>query len=382
MERQLFSAEHEAFRSMFADFLKREVTPSYTDWEREGRVPRSLLVRLGDIGVIGMNMPTAYGGGGESDYAFNAIVQEETAKALVTLGTLRTHMDIVLPYFRAYANEEQRQRWFPGICRGELFTAIAMTEPDTGSDLAGVRTSARRDGHSYVVSGAKTFISGGEVADLVIVLARTSTDPSNRRNGLSLLVVEDGMEGFRKGRRLDKLGLHMQDTVELSFDDVRVPASNLLGEEGRAFFHLGHNLAQERVALATGAVAQALVALELTKSYVSERSVFGTTVSSFQNTKFELAAVATELQAAQTFLDRGIAELSQGRLAPADAAMIKLFCTEVQGRAIDRCLQLFGGYGYIREYPIARLYADARVTRIYGGTSEVLKSIISKSMGL
>ncbi len=382
MERTLFSAEHDGFRAMFADFLKREVEPFYPEWELEARVPRSLLVRLGDIGVVGMNMPTEYGGGGESDYAYNAIVQEETAKALVTLGTLRTHMDIVLPYFRTYANEEQRERWFPGICRGELFTAIAMTEPDTGSDLAGVRTSAVRDGGIYVLNGTKTFISGGEVADLIIVLARTSKDASNRRHGLSLLVVEDGMAGFTKGRRLDKLGLDMQDTVELSFDDVRVPVSNLLGEEDIAFSYLGHNLAQERVALATGAVAQTSVALELTKSYVTQRSVFGTTVSSFQNTKFELAAVATEVQAAQTFLDRGIAELSQRRLGAADAAMIKLFCTEVQGRSIDRCLQLFGGYGYVREYPIARLYADARVTRIYGGTSEVMKSIISKSLGL
>lgn len=367
---------------MFADFLRREVEPFYPEWELEARVPRSLLLRLGDIGVIGMNMPTEFGGGGEVDYAYNAIVQEETAKALVTLGTLRTHMDIVLPYFRAYANEEQRQRWFPGICRGELFTAIAMTEPDTGSDLAGVRTSAVRDGDTYVVNGAKTFISGGEVADLVIVLARTSKDASNRRHGLSLLVVEDGMPGFVKGRRLDKLGLHMQDTVELSFDDVPVPVSNLLGDEDLAFSYLGHNLAQERIALATGAVAQTSVALELTKAYVAQRSVFGTTVGSFQNTKFELASVATELNAAQTFLDRGIGELSQRRLGGADAAMIKLFCTEVQGRAMDRCLQLFGGYGYVREFPIARLYADARVTRIYGGTSEVMKSIISKSLGL
>lgn len=323
---------------MLRDFLKREVIPFYSEWEREGRVPRSLFVRLGEIGVIGMNMPSAYGGGGESDYAFNAIVQEETAKSLVTLGTLRTHMDIVLPYFRAYANDEQRERWFPGICRGEVFTAIAMTEPDTGSDLAGVRTSAVRQANSYLLNGTKTFISGGEVADLVIVLARTSTDPSNRRNGLTLLVVEDGMEGFTKGRRLDKIGLHMQDTVELTFDNVRVPSGNVLGEEDRAFAHLGHNLAQERIAIATGAIAQASVAFELTKSYVCQRSVFDATVSSFQNTKFELAAVATELQAAQAFLDRGITELTNGQLAPADAAMIKLFCTEVQGRAIDRCV--------------------------------------------
>jgi acyl-CoA dehydrogenase len=382
VEREIFSVEHDQFRRTFAEFLRREVAPSYPEWEREERVPKSLFRKLGDIGVIGMNMPTEYGGGGVSDYAYNAIVQEESARALVSLGTLRTHMDIVLPYFRAYASEEQKGRWFPGICSGELFTAIAMTEPNTGSDLGGITTAAKRRDDYYVLNGSKTFISGGEIADLVIVVARTSQHGDDRRKGLSLLVVEEGMPGFTKGRRMRKLGLHMQDTVELSFNDVIVPVRNRLGEEDLAFSYLGHNLPQERVALATGAVAQARTALDLTVQYVKERQVFGAPLSSFQNTKFELAAVATEIEAAQALLDRGIRDLAEKRLSPPDAAVIKLFCTEVQGRTVDRCLQLFGGYGYVTEYPIAKLFADARVTRIYGGTSEVMKTIIGKSLGL
>jgi acyl-CoA dehydrogenase len=257
-----------------------------------------------------------------------------------------------------------------------------MTEPDTGSDLAGVRTAAVLDGNHYVLNGAKTFITGGLLADLVIVLARTSVDESNRRAGLTLLVVEDGMPGFVKGRKLDKLGCKVQDTGELSFTDVRVPVANRLGEEGAAFGYLGHNLPQERLAIAVGSVAQARAALAATVEYVSARKVFGTTVSSFQNTKFELAAMAAEIEAGQALLDRAISALVDGELDTVDAAKAKLFCTEMQGRVVDRCLQLFGGYGYIMEFPIARLYADARVTRIYGGTSEVMKSIISKSLGL
>jgi acyl-CoA dehydrogenase len=290
---------------------------------------------------------------------------------------------VVLPYFLRYSNEEQRGRWFPGLASGELFTAIAMTEPHTGSDLAGVKTTARRAGNHYILNGSKTFISGGALADLVVVVART-TNPTdrNRRAGLSLIVVEAGAPGFIKGRRLEKLGLKTQDTVELSFNDVRVPAANLLGEQDAAFSCLGHNLAQERLAIAVGAVAQSRSALDLTIDYVKNRAVFGTTVASMQNTKFELSAVAAEIEAAQALVDRGICALVDDELTGEDAAKIKLFCTETQGRVVDRCLQLHGGYGYILEYPIAHLYSDARVTRIFGGTSEVMKAIISKSLGL
>jgi acyl-CoA dehydrogenase len=310
------------------------------------------------------------------------VLQEETARAGVVVGSLRTHLDVVLPYFRRYADRQQRERWFPGICAGELMTSIALTEPDTGSDLAGVRTAAVREGDRYILNGAKTYITGGSVADLVIVLCRTAADPANRRSGLTLLVVEDGMDGFRKGRKLPKIGLKAQDTVELSFTDVVVPVRNRLGEENQAFGYLGANLPQERMAIAVGSVAQSSAALELTIEYAKTRQVFGQPLSSFQNTKFELAALAAEIEAGQALLDRGIEELVTGELAAADAAKVKLFCTELQGRVVDRCLQLFGGFGYISESPIARLYADARVSRIYGGTSEVMKSIIGKSLGL
>jgi len=382
MRRDVFTADHEAFREVIASFVSKEVVPHFPSWEEAGRVPREVFAALGKLGALGTAIPEEYGGGGQADYRYNVVLQEEAARQLVNLGTLRTQLDIVLPYFLAYANEEQRQRWFPGLAAGELLTAIAMTEPDTGSDLAGMRTTAVRDGDSYVLNGAKTFITGGIQADLVIVVARTATDPENRRAGLTLLVVQDGMPGYTHGKKLEKLGQRAQDTAELSFADVRVPVANRLGEEGQAFGYLGNNLAQERLTIAIGSVAQSWGALQATIEYVKGRKAFGTPVASFQNTKFELAALSTEIEAGQAMVDRAINEHVRGELSGSDAARVKLFCTEMQGRVMDRCLQLFGGYGYILEYPIARLYADARVTRIYGGTSEVLKTIISKSLGL
>lgn len=382
MRRTLFEQDHEDFRLLVRDYIAREVLPVYEDWRRAGLVPRELFTSLGRLGILGTAVPEEYGGGGQDDYRYNVVIQEESARAGVTLGGLRTHLDVVVPYFTGLASDEQRARWFPGLASGELYTAIAMSEPGTGSDLAGVTTRAVRDGDHYTLNGSKTFITGGHHADLVIVVARTATDPDDRRAGLSLLVVEKGMPGFTVGRKLEKIGLAVQDTVELSFDDVRVPVADLLGEEGAAFVHLGRNLAQERLAIAVGAVAQTRAAIDLTVGYVRDRTVFGKPVAHFQNTKFELAAMATELEASQTLLDTAIAALVAGELSPADAAKTKLFCTETQGRVVDRCLQLHGGYGYILESPIARLYADARVTRIYGGTSEVLKTIISKSLGL
>ena len=382
MRRDVFDADHEEFRALVREFVAKEVVPHYADWEKAGRLPRSLFEQLGSLGLLGMSVPEEYGGMGLADYRYSVVLQEEAARALVTLGTVRTQLDVVLPYFLAYADTAQRERWFPGLASGRLLTAIAMTEPGTGSDLAGIRTTAVRDGDAYVVNGAKTFITGGLLADLVIVVARTSTDPDDRRAGLTLLVVEDGMPGFTRGRVLDKMGIKVQDTVELAFDDVRVPVANRLGEEGSAFRYLGHNLPQERMTVAVGSVAQARAALDTTIDYVREREVFGRTVASFQNTKFELAAVAAEIEAAQAMLDRAVLSLVDGELSGADAAKAKLFCTEMQARVVDRCLQLFGGYGYMTEYPIARLYADARITRIYAGTSEVMKVIIAKSLGL
>ncbi|GAA4983764.1 acyl-CoA dehydrogenase family protein [Yinghuangia aomiensis] len=382
MRRTLFTEDHEAFRGLVRDFVAKEIAPYYSDWEHAGRTPRSVFEMLGAIGVFGIAIPEEYGGAGQRDYRYNVVLQEEAARALVTMSTVRTQLDVIHPYFLEYADSEQRARWFPGLAAGTLLTAIAMTEPGTGSDLAGIRTTAVRDGDHYVLNGAKTFITGGLLADLVIVVARTSKDPDNRRAGLTLLVVEDGMPGFTRGRVLDKMGNKVQDTVELAFDDVRVPVANRLGQEGAAFGYLGHNLSQERLTVAVGSVAQARAALDATIAYVKERKAFGTPVASFQNTKFELAAVAAEIEAAQTMLDRAVVELVDGELSSADAAKTKLFCTEVQARAVDRCLQLFGGYGYMMEYPIARLFTDARVARIYGGTSEVMKVIIAKSLGL
>jgi acyl-CoA dehydrogenase len=382
MQRTLFTEDHEAFRALARDFVDKHVVPEYPQWEKAGRMPRAVFEHLGSLGMLGMAIPEEYGGGGADDYRYNVVLQEEAARALVTLSTVRTQLEVILPYFLHYANDEQRARWFPGLAAGTLLTAVAMTEPGTGSDLAGMRTTAVRDGDDYILNGAKTFITGGIQADLVIVVARTSTDPDNRRRGLTLLVVEDGMPGFERGRELDKMGCKVQDTAELSFADVRVPVTNRLGADGEAFSYLGHNLAQERLTVAVGSVAQSRSALAATIDYVKNRNVFGSPVASFQNTKFELAAVSTEIEAAQCMLDRAVAEHVEGELSAADAARVKLFCTEMQARVIDRCLQLFGGYGYMMEYPIARLYTDARVARIYAGTSEVMKMIIAKSLGL
>jgi acyl-CoA dehydrogenase len=381
VKRTLFGPDHEAFRDLIRAFVAKEAVPGYARWEEAGAPPKEVFRRLGELGVMGLNMPEEWGGSAQ-DYRYNVVLQEETARAGVTIGSLRTHLDVILPYFRRYSDRQQQERWFPGLCSGELMTSIALTEPDTGSDLAGVRTTAVRDGDRYVLNGAKTYITGGAVADLFIVLCRTFTDPGNRRAGLTLLVVEDGTPGFVKGRKLAKIGLKAQDTVELSFTDVAVPATNRLGDEGQAFGYLGANLPQERIAIAVGAVAQSCAALDLTVDYVKQRRVFGQPLSAMQNTKFELAALAAELEAAQALLDRAVTELVARELTSSDAAKVKLFCTELQGRVVDRCLQLFGGFGYIAESPIARLYAVARVTRIYGGTSEVMKSIISKSLGL
>ncbi|MDE1672545.1 acyl-CoA dehydrogenase family protein [Nocardia gipuzkoensis] len=382
MRRELFGTDHEAFRQLVREFVAKQIEPNYSTWEKDGRMPREIFAAMGELGLLGFALPEEHGGAGTRDYRYNVILQEEAARALVTLGTVRTQLDVILPYFLEYADAAQRDRWFPGLASGQLLTAIAMTEPGTGSDLAGMRTSAVRDGDDYVLNGAKTFITGGLLADLVIVVARTSADPDDRRAGLTLLVVEDGMPGFTRGRMLEKMGCKVQDTMELSFQDVRVPVANRLGAEGAAFGYLGHNLPQERLTVAVGSVAQARAAITATVEYTKQRKAFGTPVASFQNTKFELAAMSAEVEAAQTMVDRAVLDLVAGTLAGADAARVKLFCTEVQARVVDRCLQLFGGYGYMMEYPIARLYTDARVARIYAGTSEVMKMIVARDLGL
>jgi alkylation response protein AidB-like acyl-CoA dehydrogenase len=383
MQRKHYEPEHVAFAESFRAFLDKEVVPHYLDWERAGLVPPELFREAGRSGFLGMSVPEEYGGGGVADFRFNQALNEQVAYAAVTgagLG-LSLHNDTCLPYFLSYADADQRGRWLPGIASGELITAIAMTEPGAGSDLAGISTTAVRDhpGGDYIVNGSKTFITNGINADLVITVVRTGPDP---HRGLSLLVLERGMPGFERGRRLEKVGLHAQDTAELSFTDVRVPAKNLLGQENRGFFQLVEKLPSERMSIAVSGVAEARAALDHTLAYVKQRKAFGTTISSFQNSRFVLAEIATEIDVAQTFVDQCVLRLNEGELSAVDAAKAKWWATELQGRVVDRCVQLHGGYGYMLEYPIARAFCDARVTRIYGGATEVLKEVIGRSLGL
>jgi alkylation response protein AidB-like acyl-CoA dehydrogenase len=385
MRRTLFEDVHEDFRASFRTFLEREVlgeTDRYGDWERAGIVPREVFAKAGQHGFLGMSVGEHHGGAGAEDFRFNAIIGEECQRAGVGsfgLG-ITLHNDICLPYFTSYCNSEQRERWLTGIVSGELITAIAMTEPGIGSDLAGMSTSARREGEHYVVNGTKTFITNGINADLIITAVKT--DPSERHRGISLLVIERDMPGFTRGRNLEKLGQHAQDTAELSFSDVIVPVENLLGEEGRGFGQLVANLPQERLSIAASAVAGAEAALDWTLTYVRERRAFGQSIGSFQNSRFVLAELATEAQLARVYVDRCIEALNAGELSPEDAAMAKWWCTDLQGRTVDRCVQLHGGYGYMVEYPIARAFVDARVTRIYGGANEIMKEIVGRSLDL
>jgi alkylation response protein AidB-like acyl-CoA dehydrogenase len=382
MRRTLFAEEHDQFRSSVRTFVEKEVVPSFLDWERDGIVPRELFTTAGAAGFLGMAAPEEHGGGGVDDFRFNMILAEELAYA----GTggaglgLTLHNDICLPYFLSLCTDEQKERWLPGICSGELITAIAMTEPGIGSDLASMSTTAIRDGDRYVVNGSKTFITNGINADLVITAVKT--DPSQRHKGMSLVVLERGMDGFERGRNLEKIGLHSQDTAELSFADVSVPVDNLLGAEGQGFVHLVHNLPQERLSIAVTGVAAAEAALGWTLDYVKERTAFGQPIGSFQNSRFTLATLKTEIDLARVFVDRCVDALVDGELTAEEAAEAKWWCTELQKRTVDACLQLHGGYGYMLEYPIARAYLDARITTIYGGTTEIMKEIVGRSLGV
>ncbi|MCC3768727.1 acyl-CoA dehydrogenase family protein [Streptomyces sp. UNOC14_S4] len=385
MRRTVYDEDHEAFRATMRDFIATEVVPFYDQWCEAGAVPREFYKKLGELGVFGIEVPQEYGGAGESSFKFHAVITEECARAGVSFGGSSVHTALCLPYILAYATEEQKRRWLPSFVSGDMMTAIAMTEPGTGSDLAGMKTTAKlsEDGTHYVLNGAKTFITGGVQADRVLVCARTAPPtPEDRRSGISILVVDTASEGYAVGRKLEKLGLHASDTAELSFTDVKVPVGDLLGEEGKAFGYLGHNLPQERLYIAVGAYAQSAAAVAFAQAYVQDRTVFGKSVASFQNTKFVLADCKAEVDAMEAVVDRALEAHDAGELTAADAASAKLFTTERAAVVIDKCLQLHGGYGYMMEYPIARLYADARVSRIYGGTSEVMRSIIAKSMGL
>jgi alkylation response protein AidB-like acyl-CoA dehydrogenase len=382
VQRGLYEDEHELFRDSVRRFIAAEVVPRNEAWEQAGVVDRDLFTGAGKHGFLGMAAPVEHGGGGTRDFRYNLVIAEEIQRAGVNAAGLgwTLHNDICLPYFLALADDEQQARWLPGICSGELVTAIAMTEPGMGSDLASMTTTARRDGDDYVVNGSKTFITNGINGDLVITAVKT--DPTQRHRGMSLLVLERGMAGFERGRNLDKIGMHAQDTAELFFTDVRVPAANRLGEEGEGFRYLVTNLPQERLSIAATGVTAARAAFDQTLAYVKERTAFGQPVGSFQNSRFRMAEMATEIEIAQSFIDRSVLALNAGELTAEEAAMAKWWCTELQGRVVDACVQLHGGYGYMTEYPVARAYADARITRIYGGTTEIMKEIIGRSLGL
>lgn len=380
MRSELFTGDHELFRESVREFVDREVAPNVESWERAGGIDPKLWGAARAQGLLGLSVPDEYGGGGSADYRFRCVIMEELARigAAAVNVVLGGFDDLVAPYLVDLGTEEQKKRWLPGLCRGEASAAIAMTEPGAGSDLRGIRTTAVRDGDHWVLNGAKTFITGGGRADVVIVVART--DPEAGTRGFSLLVVETGMAGFSRGRALDKLGQRGEDVSELYFDEVRVPAANVLGVEGSGFGHLMERLPRERLSIAYYGLASAEAALRWTVAYVKQRTAFGQPIAQFQNTKFVLAELATELDVTRAFIDRAVLALNEGTLSATDAAKAKWWATELQQRVITRCLQLHGGYGYMREYPVARAFVDARVQTIYGGTTEIMKEIIGREL--
>jgi acyl-CoA dehydrogenase len=380
MRREIFTGEHDAFRDMVRSFIAREITPYHEQWERDGVVSRDVWLAAGRAGLLGIDVDEKYGGGGNPDYTYYLILNEEMARAGAHGPGFSVHNDINGQYLLRLASPEQRERWLPGYCSGELITAIAMSEPGAGSDLQGIRTSAVRDGDHYVLNGQKTFISNGLLSDLVIVVART--DPEVGARGISLLMVERGMAGFERGRNLDKIGMHAQDTSELFFNDVRVPLANLLGDAGGGFVTLMQNLPRERVAIGATALAAAEYVFEQTLEYCKQRQAFGRPIGRFQYNRFMLAEMATELAVARAFTDRAVTEHVAGRLSNEDASMLKYWDTELCNRIVDRCVQLHGGYGYMREYPVARAFADGRVQTIFGGTTEIMKEIIGRGLGV
>ena len=380
MDRAPFEPEHDAFRAAVRGFLDKQVVPFHKQWEAAGIVPREVWVEGGKQGLLGMGVPEEFGGGGSPDFRYNVVLGEEMVRAGASGVGFTLHNDVVEPYLLLRTNDEQKQRWLPGFCSGEIITAIAMSEPGAGSDLQGLRTTAVRDGDSFIVNGQKTFITNGINADLVIVVVKTN--PAAGAKGTSLLVVERGMEGFERGRNLDKVGLKAQDTSELFFRDVRVPVANLLGNENEGFIYLMQALPQERLSIAVAAVATAENALAGTLAYCKERTAFGRPIGSFQANRFTLAEMDTEVTIARTFVDRCVELHNDGKLSVADAAKAKWWTTELAKRVVDSCLQLHGGYGYMNEYPIAQAYVDTRISTIYGGTTEIMKEIVGRSLGV
>jgi alkylation response protein AidB-like acyl-CoA dehydrogenase len=381
MQRVHYDDDHLAFGDLASDFAAKEIAPHIEAWEHSGIAPREVFAAAGGVGLLGFAAAEEFGGVGVRDFRYNQILIERMmAGHAGNVGlSFAVHNDICLPYLSEITTAEQRQRWLPRFVKGELIAAIGMTEPGAGSDVAAIRTNGVDEGDHFVVNGAKTFITNGQNADLVITAVRTSPD---RHRGLTLMVVERGMPGFERGRNLDKLGLHCQDTSELSFDNVIVPKGNVLGEVGRGFEYLMRNLAQERMQIAVGSLGRARAALDWTVDYVRDRTAFGKPIGALQNTRFTLADVATEVTVAESFIDRCVLSLNHGDLTAADAAKAKLWATEMEFRVLDSCQQLFGGYGYMREYPVARAAIDARVTRVYGGTSEIMREIIGRDLAL
>jgi len=369
--------DHEQFRATARRFLERECVPRQAQWDEAGIVDRETWLKAGREGLLCVTLPTEYGGGG-GDFGHAAVMSEETARLGLSGPGFAVHSDIIAPYIARVGSEKQKQKWLPGACSGELILAICMTEPGTGSDLKAIRTTAIRDGDEYVINGSKTFISNGLNADIIIVVCKT--DPNAGAKGVSLIVVEANRTGFRRGRKLKKVGQYAQDTAELFFDDVRVPVSNLLGEEGKGFAYLMGELPQERLSIAISAASRLEAALEQTLEYVKSRKAFNQTVWDFQNTKFKLADIKAQAVAVRLMIDHYLAEHLRRRLTLQEAAIAKLFATETLGKALDEMVQLHGGYGYMLEYPIARSFVDMRVTRIYGGTSEVMRDLISRQL--
>ena len=375
--RTVYQEEHELFRKTVNAFIEREIAPHYERWEREGQVSREVWRKAGDAGLLLTEVPQEYGGGG-ADFLYSAVMIEEMAKRVFTAPGFRLHSDIVAPYILNYGSREQKRRWLPPMAKGEVISAIAMTEPATGSDLKAVRTTAFKKGNELVVSGQKTFITNGGMADLVVVVAKT--DASAGAKGLSLVLVETDRPGFKRGRNLKKIGQNAQDTAELFFEHVSVPPSNILGEEGRGFTYLMSQLPRERLLVAIGSVAIMEAALGWTIDYTRERRAFGKPIAEFQNTRFKLAEVKTEVTVARVFLNHCLELFLAGELDAATAAMSKWWLSELDNKVLDTCLQMFGGYGYMLEYPIARAYADARVHRIYAGTTEIMKELVARSL--
>jgi acyl-CoA dehydrogenase len=373
----IYTADHEMFRDQVRKFVEREIAPHHAQWEKDKRVPKEVWRKAGAAGLLCMTMPEEYGGGG-ADVLHSIIFGEELARVRATGPGFGLHSDIIAPYINNVGSEEQKKKWLPKMASGEVIAAIAMTEPGAGSDLQNIKTTARRDGNHFVINGQKTFISNGQNADLIVVVAKT--DPKEGAKGTTLFLVEGDREGFRRGRNLEKIGRKAQDTSELFFDNVRVPPENMLGGEGQGFMALMRELPRERMLIATNALASIDAALESTIAYVKERKAFGKAIIEFQNTKFKLAELKTEAVVGRSFVEHCLRLLMDNKLDVTTAAMAKLFCTDLQCKVVDECLQLHGGYGYMWEYPIARSWADARVQRIFGGANEIMKELIGRSL--